>query len=323
MESKSLTLIVTDLRTRRLAGLKKGILRGAIKNCRHSMRSYATWNVLLPSEDLASKLSGNNITTKYFRLQPEYRGKRTIRVTVCNILIQLIGDVLAAYLSKYDSVEAVTPLKSFDGTTHSDYIFTVCLDAFRAYFCDRPARCPDFPVQEFRSYLSDFCRLREAEAASCEGLVTECKVHDALKQVGFNKSSGLEGLSYEVYLRRPHMIVPILTDMFNHRFAQGTIPHSVTKGVITLLKKGDRHIWEDLDDYRPITLLNTEIKILARVLPNRLQLVISDLIGLDRNYAVKGRSVQDNLHLVHKIRVGLEGGTEAALINLESVQGLR
>ena len=67
--------------------------------------------------------------------------------------------------------------------------------------------------------------------------------------------------------------------MFNHWFAQGAIPGSITKGVITLLKKGRRHVWEGLDDYRPITLLNTELKILARVLANRLQLVISDLIG--------------------------------------------
>ena len=38
--------------------------------------------------------------------------------------------------------------------------------------------------------------------------------------------------------------------------------------MITLLKKGGRHVWEDLDDYRPITLLNTELKILAQVLAN-------------------------------------------------------
>ena len=75
------------------------------------------------------------------------------------------------------------------------------------------------------------------------------------------------------------MFVPTLTDMFNHWFAQRTIPGSVTKGVIALLKKGGRHVWEGLEYYRPITLLNTELKILAWVLANRLQLVISDLIG--------------------------------------------
>ncbi len=70
------------------------------------------------------------------------------------------------------------------------------------------------------------------------------------------RSLVLDGLPYEVYLRMSYMFVPILTDMFNHWFAQGAIPGCVTKGVITLLKKGGRHVWEGLDDYRPITLLN-------------------------------------------------------------------
>ena len=147
-------------------------------------------------------------------------------------------------------------------------------EAFQVHFRDRFARYPNLPVQEFRNYLADFHHLGEEEAASCEGVVTECKVRNALKQVGLNKSPGLDGLLYEVYLRLSHMFVPILTDMFNHWFAQGAIPGSITKGVVTLLKKGNKHVWRgDLDDYRPMTLLNTELKILARV--------ISDLIGLE------------------------------------------
>ena len=106
-------------------------------------------------------------------------------------------------------------------------------------------------------------------------LLLNAKSVDAFEQVGLNKSPGLDGLPYEVYLRLPRMFVPILTDMFNHWFAQGAIPGSVTKGVITLLKKAGKHIWEGLDDYR----LNTELKILARVLANCLQLVIRDMIS--------------------------------------------
>ena len=50
-------------------------------------------------------------------------------------------------------------------------------EAFRNHF----ARCTDFPDQEFRSYLADFLRLQEAKAASCNGLVTEWELRDALK----------------------------------------------------------------------------------------------------------------------------------------------
>ena len=129
-------------------------------------------------------------------------------------------------------------------------------------------------------------------------MVTECEVCDALKQVNLNKSPGLDGLPYEVYLTLPHMFVPILTDWF----AQGAISGSVTKVVITLPKKGGSHVWEGLHDYWQ----NTELKILARVLANSWQLVISDLIGSEQTYAVKGRSNQDNWHLIREILEKLE-----------------
>ena len=87
--------------------------------------------------------------------------------------------------------------------------------------------------------------------------------------------------------------------------------------MITLLKKGGKHVWEGLDDYRPKTLLNTGLKILTRVLANRLQLVISDLIGPEQTYAVKGRSIQDNQHLIREVPEGIKDGTEAMLISLD------
>ena len=87
--------------------------------------------------------------------------------------------------------------------------------------------------------------------------------------------------------------------------------------MITLLKKGGSHVWEGLDDYRPITLLNTELKILARVLANHLQLVICDLIGPEQTFAVKGRSIQDNLHLIREVLEGIKDDIESALISLD------
>ena len=169
-------------------------------------------------------------------------------------------------------------------------------------------------------FVPIFPCLGAAEAASYEGVVTECEVRDALKQVGLNKSPGLESLPYEVYLRMSHMFVPILTDMFNHWFAQGAIPGSVTKGVITLLKKGGKYVGECLDDYRPITLLKTELKILARILANRLQHVISELIGSEQTFAVKGKSIQNNLHLIREILKGIQDDTEASLISLDQTK---
>ena len=74
------------------------------------------------------KLAGSNVSTKYFQLQLEYREQRRIRVTVCNVPVQLNRNVLTAYLNAYSSVEEVMPVRVADGTAHRDYILNVCLN---------------------------------------------------------------------------------------------------------------------------------------------------------------------------------------------------
>ena len=133
VEPKTLSFVITDLKTRRLTGLKKETFEEIIKTASipgkyFYRRSFATWDVLLPSKEIAKKLATKNITTKYFRRQPEYRGKRRIEVTVCNVSMQLNGEVLAAYLSFYGAIEDFSLITSAHGTAYGDYTFTMILD---------------------------------------------------------------------------------------------------------------------------------------------------------------------------------------------------
>ena len=188
------------------------------------------------------------------------------------------------------------------------------MHASQAHFHNCFACCPYFPVQEFCSYRANFLHLWEAEAASCEGFVTEAGWPQQITQTWFTL--------FTQYLRLPHMFVPILMDIFNHWFAQRAIPGSITKCVITLLKKGGRHVWEELDNYRFITLLNIELKILARILANCLQLVISDLIGPEQNYTVKGKINLRQLALGARDPRGVKRQHQSRADQFRSVQGL-
>ena len=133
VENKTLSVIITDIKTMRLAAIRKETFEELLRAvgipakyfCR---RSFATWDVLLPSEELAVNLARNNITSKHFRLQPEYMGRRRIKITVCNVPIQLSEDVIAAYLRDYGDLEDVTKAKSTSGTAHGNHYFTMCLN---------------------------------------------------------------------------------------------------------------------------------------------------------------------------------------------------
>ena len=78
VEPKTLSYIITDLRTRILAGIRKETFEELLKSAGISCwyfcwRSFATWDV---SEKLAMKLGRSNVITKHFRLQLEYKGTR-------------------------------------------------------------------------------------------------------------------------------------------------------------------------------------------------------------------------------------------------------
>ena len=76
VKPKTISFVITDLKTRRLAGIRKETFEDLLKAAGipakyYCRRSFATWDVLLLSQDLAAKLAGESIDSKYFRLQPE------------------------------------------------------------------------------------------------------------------------------------------------------------------------------------------------------------------------------------------------------------
>ena len=134
-----LSLVISDLKTKRLVGLNKEtfeeLLRKAGIPCQYfSRKSFATWDDLLPTEEQAAKVAANNIVTKHFRLQPEYKGTCRLRVTVSNVPAYITGEVLATYLSAFGQVEEFNLLRSPAETAYGDYAFRLCLtrDGFKA-----------------------------------------------------------------------------------------------------------------------------------------------------------------------------------------------
>ena len=125
LEPRILSLVISDLKTKRLVGLKKEtfeeVLRKAGVPCEYFYRkSFATWDVLLPTEEQAAKAAANNINTNYFKLQPGYKGTRRIHVTACNVPAYITEEVLAAYLSAYGKVEEFNLLRSPAGTAYGN-----------------------------------------------------------------------------------------------------------------------------------------------------------------------------------------------------------
>ncbi|CAM2112257.1 unnamed protein product [Caretta caretta] len=91
-------------------------------------------------------------------------------------------------------------------------------------------------------------------------------------------------------------------------------PPGPRRAVLALLpKKGDLR---DLRNWRPLSLLSTDYKIVAKAISLRLGSVMADVIHPDQTYTVPGRSIFDNLFLVRDL---LELGRRGAVCRSPSL----
>ena len=126
------------------------------------------------------------------------------------------------------------------------------------------------------------------------------EIKDALSQMENNKSPGPDGLSKEFYEAFSKELTPILSEIFATIFDQGCLSESQKISYITLLCKNANEP-ELCKNYRPISLLNVDYKILAKALCNRLRFCLSDIIHPDQTCSIPGRSIFDNCHLTRDI----------------------
>ena len=154
---------------------------------------------------------------------------------------------------------------------------------------------------DIESYLknTDLKELNDNDALSCEGMLTEKECYNAVFSMQNNKAPGSDGLSTEFYKCFWSDIKDLLIDSLNDGYVQGELSVSQKQGILTLLfKKGDRRV---LDNWRPISLLNIDYKILARVLSQRLQKVLHQIVSFDQTGYIRGRSASDNIRLVQDV----------------------
>jgi len=115
----------------------------------------------------------------------------------------------------------------------------------------------------------------------------------ALSKMEANKSPGTDGLTPEFYRYFFGSIGPELLKVINCIVENNMLPVSMSQGMITLVpKKGDKC---NLQNWRPITLLNTDYKIISKILAGRLTKVICNIISPDQTCGVPGRDIADNV----------------------------
>lgn len=115
-----------------------------------------------------------------------------------------------------------------------------------------------------------------------------------LKSMQNNKAPGPDGFPVDFYKRFSHQLAPLLLDMFNDSLRQGSLPPTLNQASISLIPKKDKNL-DECGSWRPISLLNSDVKLLAKVLACRLDPCLPDIISLDQSGFVRGRQLSSNI----------------------------
>lgn len=189
--------------------------------------------------------------------------------------------------------EPINCLKNANGIPQYDIsgMLKIAEDHFSRLF--KPAVLNENVVNLFLNCVTPIPALSDEQLDICRP-VCIAELDEVLSQVQNHKSPGPDGLSYEFYKKLctstllKYKLLDVLNNMLLRASRTGKLPAKVVEGLITLVPK--KPPYDKIENYRPISLINTDLKILTKVISNRLKPYLSEILH-ETQYAQPSKDI--------------------------------
>lgn len=140
----------------------------------------------------------------------------------------------------------------------------------------------------------DIPKVTRETASALDSPISLEEIAQAIKTMQSGKAPGPDGYPTEFFKKFSGNLAPLLLNVFGESMERGSLPATLRQASISLLLKKDKDP-TNCGSYRPISLLNVDVKILAKALATRLVTVLPNIVSEDQTGFIKGRHSFSNI----------------------------
>lgn len=170
-------------------------------------------------------------------------------------------------------------------------------------------------MHDILSYVNVY--LDEPASDLCDTKISLDELTKTVKGMSNNKSPGIDGLTVEFYKYFWNVIGPILNELFCEIHTKEVLTNSMRKGILTPVYKetGDK---KNLKNWRPISLLNVDYKVISRCMASRLSQVIREIVSENQTCCIPGRDISDTISTMRDLMYMIESeGGDCIVLKLD------